>query len=604
LVLTLALPWRDIKCDPMKSWDFLHVSDLHLSATSQYIDDLKVHVDPAFRDNAFAAFVSLYKNSELLKSVRYVIFSGDVTTAGEQDGFDQFSREVVPNLRGSSEKHFFIVPGNHDVVWSLDPKMSDYLSKKFSSFRDISHETDMTAALLPTGGLMGGRLEFEPRSPVWINKEEDLLVLCINSAIRCGEVNDKLRDELHSRLDSVHAQLKSSKDFASAGSIEQALHEIDKFTLRDVAHVTRAQLAALEYELNRARSQFKADWNALLRVAVLHHHLTPFRYQVPEHKAFEPISDAAAVLQFLDDCGFHLVFTGHKHRAYEVRFNGTHRDILILGGRTVCGYGDRGCRLIRIAKDQQDFLVNIADLDTDRLSFNSNEFVTSALEIAKKSAQRVSVAPISGPRGSAKLGSSNLSAERDNLQKCFRHLQSTEFLIRDWQMTYSVDQFGGDDLLEELTIVPEKAVVSVYFQRIGATQSFRELRATISAFDASDLCELPMCEIDRDDTSILYAIILDPPATPDFPKRIEIKCRREELWTDLLNTRTDMGVFDARREVQGFLLRFIAPQGRQWKTLRRHPMIGDVSLASGCSQIEWRIANLKAQRLSYTLFLR
>src|SRR5262245_43489823 len=117
----------------MKSWDFLHVSDLHLSATSQYIDDLKVHVDPAFRDNAFAAFVSLYKNSELLKSVRYVIFSGDVTTAGEQAGFDQFSREVVPNLRGSREKHFFIVPGNHDVVWSLDPKMSDYLSKKFSS---------------------------------------------------------------------------------------------------------------------------------------------------------------------------------------------------------------------------------------------------------------------------------------------------------------------------------------------------------------------------------------------------------------------------------------------------------------------------------------
>jgi Calcineurin-like phosphoesterase len=257
LVLTLALPWRDIKCDPMKSWDFLHVSDLHLSATSQYIDDLKVHVDPAFRDNAFAAFVSLYKNSELLKSVRYVIFSGDVTTAGEQDGFDQFSREVVPNLRGSSEKHFFIVPGNHDVVWSLDPKMSDYLSKKFSSFRDISHETDMTAALLPTGGLMGGRLEFEPRSPVWINKEEDLLVLCINSAIRCGEVNDKLRDELHSRLDSVHAQLKSSKDFASAGSIEQALHEIDKFTLRDVAHVTRAQLAALEYELNPPEASSK-----------------------------------------------------------------------------------------------------------------------------------------------------------------------------------------------------------------------------------------------------------------------------------------------------------------------------------------------------------
>jgi 3',5'-cyclic AMP phosphodiesterase CpdA len=363
----------------------LHLSDLHYeSPDTNFRDDNKAYVEGGLRVSYFRNLHRLLKQCFHKNQFAAIAVTGDITTHGRVGGFDAF-KETRAHLTplAPAGGAICMVPGNHDVTWDLETKEPDYFDKKFKAYRNCVVEANATSSFIPSGTIPAnphGDLTFakDIPGPFFFDHDRRLAVLCINSAMRCGEVNDTIRQALRSPLTRVSGEIdKAIESIKNNGDATIALDTakvylkattpiVDKYSLFDIPHVTHTQLDQLGELLFEHRSAMKEEWPNYVKVALLHHHLAPFDYQLPEYKPFEVMADASNVLDMLADHGFQTIFTGHKHQSYIQRLQSRGTEVLVLGGMTVGGYAVSGFipSIRHIDFEQSDGIlrVRIADL--------------------------------------------------------------------------------------------------------------------------------------------------------------------------------------------------------------------------------------------------
>lgn len=323
----------------MKKWQFLHMTDLHFVDT--FTCDDKEPIPKEYRDNlrnvltqkvrAFAP-----KGPNDTRPIPDAVFiTGDLSNSGEREGFTNLSSDWGGFFGAMAEKRIVaVVPGNHDVADGLEQSDPSFFDHKFEHFLEfLTSHPRIESCLIPRGGLDGGQIQFreDRRSPVVIDEKRHLVVICINSAIRCREINAR-------RLSTGINLLKEVKPTADTKRLEAWIKER---CAHDIAHVTEAQRVRLERDLIAAQEKHGEDWwQSALKVAVLHHHLVGFPGSV-EHKTFESTVDAPQVLKLLAQFGVQLVLTGHKHQNYEthqiIRLGGREHHMVVAGGPTALG---------------------------------------------------------------------------------------------------------------------------------------------------------------------------------------------------------------------------------------------------------------------------
>jgi predicted phosphodiesterase len=345
----------------LNRWSLLFLTDVHYELpNANFCDDPKELEFPALRDNIFTDFQTILTNAFPPQSLDLVAVAGDITTHGKKSGIERFEQDVLPWLRLCTKRReaICIVPGNHDVTWGVDPTAAGSFRTKFASFWKLVRDgAQVTSCLFPDGELTketDSQLSFlrPPHGPIYVDHERKLLALCINSAIRCGELNLQMQDEIATPAKQALADI-SATDFPKVKELLLGLNAaIPKYLIRDVAHVTQAQRRELANLLRNCQVELRGEWNSYLRVAILHHHVIHFANQITEHKGYELLLDSAGLLSLLGEFDFDLVLTGHKHQPYEVKHLERDKEMLLVGGPTIGGYsaGDafRGVRLIEV----------------------------------------------------------------------------------------------------------------------------------------------------------------------------------------------------------------------------------------------------------------
>ena len=320
-------------------WELIQISDLHYG--DAFVDEVKEPTAEKFRENlknrlpkALAALEKAPPDALLV--------TGDLTVRGNVAALKKagalLNGVAAEMIRDG--KIVAVVPGNHDVQWGLDAS-NESLAAKFAHFRDVVEHIGAYGPLLPVRNPDSSKVKFElGAKPVAVDENNKIVVICINSAIRCGELNQALFNEGGQLLDEL-----------GEADVEDAIKRLKEWIrvmcIRDIAHVTEDQLAMLESELERAKIEVNGNtasdssWDRYLKVAILHHHLAGFPTEVTEHKVFEATVDAQKVLDMLGRNRVDLVVTGHKHQTYQVRHTydagQDEHDILLAGGATVLG---------------------------------------------------------------------------------------------------------------------------------------------------------------------------------------------------------------------------------------------------------------------------
>jgi 3',5'-cyclic AMP phosphodiesterase CpdA len=352
-------------------WSILSISDIHFASNSK-LDDAKSLEWPTLSEDIFPNFHNILEGFPK-NSLDLVAVVGDITTRGDEKGFQRFTGETLPKLRELvvSEKAICIVPGNHDVKWGIDPESTNSFNKKFEEFKRTV-DSNHTCCLFPDGKLtkdIDQKLKFVPSGdgPVHVDTKRKIIALCINSSIRCGEFNKPMRDDFAARLKDDFAKVNAAdmdvENLMSSDSWKE-LH--NKYFIRDVAHITQAQRLHLRKELDRKQTTIGKEWSSYLRVAVLHHHLVHFPGQIAEHKDYEFLIDSADMLSLLIKFDFDLVLTGHKHQPYVVKHLENGKELLLVGGPTVGGHAAsnsfRGVRWIRVEDSGDTRTFKIRDI--------------------------------------------------------------------------------------------------------------------------------------------------------------------------------------------------------------------------------------------------
>ena len=369
----------------MSEASILHISDLHyVSQNSNYLDDNKADLPAALRATAFRNLDALLTHGFSADRCDAVAIGGDITTHGQPRGFDLFDSSAANLVRAlvANPKAICLVAGNHDVVWNLDPREPDYFDRKFARYRATVQRLEATTCLIPTGAVPQSddeqiRFDTGVPEPLYIDRDKKFLVLCINSSMRCGEVNVRMRGTLREPVDRALSALNRpgagvapNELMEARTSLEGVLAEVDRRSLFDIPHVTHVQLSVLSDLLMRAKADLQADWQQYVKIALLHHHVVPFDYQMPEYKAFEVMADAAPTLEALGSFGFQVVLTGHKHQPYtqQIQFCGS--EMLVVGGATVGGYAVPGfgqaVRHLDIERNEICCVVRVADIPCSR----------------------------------------------------------------------------------------------------------------------------------------------------------------------------------------------------------------------------------------------
>lgn len=325
----------------------LHLTDLHLGSENPdaEVDDYTKSdiVPPSDRtnrrslvaDTLTAVAARLQADDEALAAV---VVSGDVTYAGDRGGFE----ELVPLLAmlGDSlpaPERIVVVPGNHDVRWRT-PADSD---ERYAEFRRcVDQHGYVTPALASSDAI-------DPATSFLVDREAGFVVVPFNSASLCGVL---------APLDLAPADLDNGFRKSAAGS--RVRGELEALRCFDAARIPLEHLRGVRTGLEQVDAG-----RALLRVAVLHHHLLPVD-PAEEDKPFDALINLQAFREFLRANGFSLVLHGHKHAA------GTYYDhlaspdqptsadavvTLVLSGSTIGG-----------ADGRRGHVCSLIELDTDR----------------------------------------------------------------------------------------------------------------------------------------------------------------------------------------------------------------------------------------------
>src|SRR5262249_52889355 len=154
-------------------------------------------------------------------------------------------------------------------VWDLDPNDVDYFQNKFNAFEGVVKRLQAHTCLLPRTPLNPeqGQIDFEglkPGAPIAIDEQRHLIVLSINSAIRCGERNQTSLDEITADIKRLQGLL-----VRSSGADQEALNRLQAWCrercLFDVPSVTSVQRDKIRTALERTKREHGAIWQQSLR---------------------------------------------------------------------------------------------------------------------------------------------------------------------------------------------------------------------------------------------------------------------------------------------------------------------------------------------------
>jgi len=331
-----------------RNWSLLSITDLHYESPENFLDDNKEGAAESYLDQIFVNFNNILERGfgDPPKKFDLIAVCGDITTQGKSKGLDRFEREAIPLLHSLApeRKAICVVPGNHDVEWNLNPADENSFDQKFKSFEKMVQNTGVTSCLYPMGqaGHSDLQLQSPKNGPIWDDPNRKIFVACINSSMRCGEINSKMQTQIAAPLKKAIASLHPENQKSVCETLAALEKELKKdYLVRDVAQVTQAQLKKLRSIIDEKKKDIK-DWNSYLRVAVLHHHLVQFSGQAIEQRGYALLLDSANVLDTLLDYDFDLVLTGHKHQPYEFTYIDGHKRLLLVGGPTVGGPSVRG----------------------------------------------------------------------------------------------------------------------------------------------------------------------------------------------------------------------------------------------------------------------
>ena len=277
----------------------LHLSDLHLAASSRddLVGDYKIEAIPEDQRQSRLKLLRFTLNalSDWLEVTREtlaaVVITGDVTTRGAPQGFDELPG-VLAQLGGALPEpaRIVVVPGNHDVAWRTAPGSYD----RYQMFLDGVRAKGYVTPLLD-GVDYDGATPVPTANPLLVG--EDFLIVAINSADYCGILEPLTRAHAQRELDEQLATNAIGIDLAA---------EIDRLRLYDMPRVSQQQLAGLASLIG------SADALPLVRIAAMHHQLVPVRTE-EEAKPFESLVNLGEVRSFLADSRIDMVLHGHKH---------------------------------------------------------------------------------------------------------------------------------------------------------------------------------------------------------------------------------------------------------------------------------------------------
>ncbi|HEX3734974.1 MAG TPA: metallophosphoesterase [Solirubrobacterales bacterium] len=340
----------------------LHLSDLHLGSPSflqrDYDDKIGMEDEAGETntDHLTHTLEALGKSlTESNRQLDAVVVSGDLTKGNHLDGYEAFAG--VLDLLGEArpeDKRIVVLPGNHDVDSERQPGDREKLARFMDATR-IPYRTPLVKGL----DYKGSQLHLNPGSrgrPEPILELRDAVIVAINSADYCWTRERRTETDWGAVLDEY---LSADESPAAAEKRKMASSELAKLRTHDIPKVDKRQIEALEKRLDDAGIDSEADLDPRLRIAAIHHPITPATDE-EEIKPFEVITNLAIVRTFLYHRGFHLVLHGHKHSSYAAwdwlqpprdNLDVVPHRALVLGAPGRFRPGDTVCRLIEICPD-------------------------------------------------------------------------------------------------------------------------------------------------------------------------------------------------------------------------------------------------------------
>ena len=277
----------------------LHLSDLHLGNApgEDVVGDYKIEavteVDRVTRARLLRNTLKALADrlAETGETLDGIIITGDVTTQGRRDGFNE-----LPGLLAAlgtalpDPGRIVVVPGNHDVTWGSEPGTRERYRFFIESIRAAGYVTPLLDGIdydrdEPTAGV----------SPLLVGS--DFVVAAVNSADMCG-VLEPFSHAAAAELERLMAADVLSEDLQA---------QIRRVRTYDMPRISHRQMSALAGMLDHVPA-------GLARIVALHHHLMPVREE-EEVKPFEAIVNLGAFSTFLGDADIDIVAHGHKHAA-------------------------------------------------------------------------------------------------------------------------------------------------------------------------------------------------------------------------------------------------------------------------------------------------
>lgn len=319
----------------------LHLSDLHLTGLNNPVSvaDHKVQVVPInvagtrkklLMSSLYGLGESLRENGEVLDAI---VITGDITTAGADEGYDELT-EVLASLETSlpEKDRILIVPGNHDV--DRDARGD----QRFDGIRKLRAEG------YKVGWLSESEVTTEP-PPVLRSTDDSFVLVGLNSSMFAGSMLN-----VESGLEAHLAQLERLS--ATDPAIGALLAAWKNRGRADIARMSDVELAAARTHLGTATTR------SPLRIVGLHHQVLPIG-TAEEIKPFEGILNLGQFRRWLASNQIDLVLHGHKHNGAAIRDridNGTGgaHEVTILSAPSVAtatGADEPIGQLIRVPTD-------------------------------------------------------------------------------------------------------------------------------------------------------------------------------------------------------------------------------------------------------------
>lgn len=288
-----------------------HLSDLHfgrLHGTSTDNKDLQGRrFEEVIGQSYTTDYLKLLREDPSLRP-HFIAITGDLASIGSYDEIGQAVSFVdlllqedllLPVGEHPPQDRVFIVPGNHDVDWSVVDK-DEALEAKFSSF---CSQTRLLVTPFCTRPDPKGVAE--PCPFRWF-PEVGLFFYCFNSSLLGGEyvpAAKALREEVQTLCE------QDSLDAAALQEKLTALARIDPGCIAvDDIHAVSTLIRQHRDSLD---SGLAPGFDASLRLALTHHHVNHFPWN--EAKQFESFINAGQFKQELMKHQFDIVLHGHKH---------------------------------------------------------------------------------------------------------------------------------------------------------------------------------------------------------------------------------------------------------------------------------------------------